>query len=42
MEFAQMALQGEKPTSILPLILVAGTTILFMVVAMWRFEREEF
>ena len=42
MEFAQLALQGEKPTSIVPLIIVVGTTILFMVVAMWRFEREEF
>jgi ABC-2 type transport system permease protein len=42
MEFAQMVLEGEKLTTFIPLVVIVGTTILFMVLAMWRFERQEF
>ena len=42
MEMAQSVLQGQDPTSYIPLIVLPVSSVLFILVAMWRFEREEF
>lgn len=42
LEYAQLAIEGQPLPSVTPLVLMSSLSVIFILVAIWRFGREEF